>query len=289
VAELPVPQRVTQDRHGGAEEKLGTVGVSSRPAGTDESQRANRKWWNADAADYHETHGAFLGKSDFVWCPEGVREEDARLLGDVDGKRVLEIGCGSASCSRWLDAHGAFAVGLDVSDGMLTHARAFDAEEGVHTRLVQSGAESLPFAADSFDVVCSAFGAVPFVANVGAVFAEVARVLRPGGRWVYSVTHPMRWIFPDVGGEGGLTVNPSSPYFDRTPYVEVDADGNATYVEHHRTLGDYVDAITRAGLVLRRLIEPEWPAGHTREWGQWTPMRGALFPGTAIFCTQLPR
>ena len=84
-------------------------------------------------------------------------------------------------------------------------------------------------------------------------------------------------------------MNKSSPYFDRTPYVEVDATGEATYVEHHRTLGDYVEAITGAGLVLDKLIEPEWPPENTQEWGQWTPMRGALFPGTAIFCTRLPQ
>jgi hypothetical protein len=55
-------------------------------------------------------------------------------------------------------------------------------------------------------------------------------------------------------------------------------------VEHHRTLGDFVRQINAAGLVLTDLIEPEWPEGHTREWGQWSPLRGRLFPGTAIFC-----
>ncbi len=68
------------------------------------------------------------------------------------------------------------------------------------------------------------------------VMREVARVLRPGGRWVFAVNHPMRWMFSDDPGPDGLTVTQS--YFDRTPYVEVDAAGVPTYVEHHRTLGD---------------------------------------------------
>ena len=75
----------------------------------------------------------------------------------------------------------------------------------------------------SFDLACSAYGAIPFVADVEAVFAEVARVLRPGGRWVFSVTHPVRWAFPDAPGPEGLVAD--RPYFDRTPYVERDDVG----------------------------------------------------------------
>ncbi|MGH3438327.1 MAG: SAM-dependent methyltransferase, partial [Sciscionella sp.] len=109
----------------------------------------------------------------------------------------------------------------------------------------------------------------------------------PGGRWVFAVTHPLRWIFPDDPGPDGLTVSQS--YFDRTPYVEVDTDGRPTYVEHHRTLGDYVGQLAEAGLRLERLVEPEWPEGHLKEWGQWSPLRGRYFPGTAIFCTSKAR
>ena len=46
--------------------------------------------------------------------------------------------------------------------------------------------------------------------------------------------------------------------------------------------------LVAAGLVLEDLVEPEWPEGHTREWGQWSPLRGRLMPGTAIFVTRLP-
>ncbi|MEU5851527.1 class I SAM-dependent methyltransferase [Saccharopolyspora shandongensis] len=264
-----------------AEQLLGTTGVSKRTVDAAESRGASRLWWDADADDYQAEHGAFLGDSDFMWCPERLREADAGLLGDVRGKRVLEVGCGAASCSRWLADQGAHPVGLDISAGMLRHAVAGGERSGTVVPLVQASADCLPFADASFDLACSAFGGVPFVADVGAVFREVARVLRPGGRWVFAVTHPMRWIFPDDPGPTGLTATHS--YFDRTPYLEVDDAGRATYVEHHRTLGDFVRELAGAGLRLVDLIEPEWPAGHTQTWGQWSPLRGRLFPGTAIF------
>ncbi|MFC0432594.1 class I SAM-dependent methyltransferase [Kutzneria buriramensis] len=276
----------TQERYAGAEDLLGTTGSAKREVGGSESRRASIAWWDADADDYQAEHGAFLGDADFVWCPEGVRESEAGYLGDVTGRSVLEIGCGAAPCSRWLTAAGAHAVGLDISAGMLRHAVAGNEATGLRPALLRASADQLPFADASFDAACSAFGGVPFVADVGAVFREVARVLRPGAPWVFSVTHPMRWIFPDDPGPMGLTVVQS--YFDRTPYLEVDGDGNATYVEHHRTLGDYVRQLAAAGLALEDLVEPEWPGAEHPEWGQWSPLRGRLFPGTAIFRCRRP-
>ena len=260
---------------------------ASRPVGPLESARANRQWWDAEAADYYAEHGEFLGDADLLWCPEGLREADARLLGDVRDRDVLEVGCGAAQGARWLVAAGARVTAFDVSMGQLRQARLLDQRTGVGVaRLVQADAQALPFRADSFDLVASAFGAIPFVADSAGVLREIARVLRPGGRLVFSVTHPMRWVFPDDPGPAGLTVQQS--YFDRTPYVEVDDSGTATYVEHHRTLGDRIRELVTAGLTLLDLVEPEWPAANTNVWGQWSPLRGALMPGTAVFVAEKP-
>jgi SAM-dependent methyltransferase len=250
-----------------------------------ETVSANRRDWDAGADDYQAEHGGFLGDVGFVWCPEGIDEGSAGLLGDVTGRRVLEVGCGAAQCSRWLTGRGASAVGVDLSLRQLQHARRIDEATGVAVPVVCATAESLPLASDSFDAACSAFGALPFVADAEPVLREVARVLRPGGRWVFSVVHPMRWGFPDDPSKNGLTMVRS--YFDRTPYVEEDDEGRPSYVEHHRTLGDWVRALATAGFVLEDVVEPEWPAGHDRVWGAWGPERGHYLPGTAIFVTRL--
>jgi SAM-dependent methyltransferase len=247
----------------------------------DETRHANRTWWDLDADEYQDEHGAFLGDVDFVWCPEGLREADAHLLGDVRGARVLEVGCGAAACSRWLATQGAHAVATDLSAGMLRHARAGAARSGVEVPLVQADATALPFADGTFDIACTAFGAVPFVADSARVMAEIHRVLRPGGRWAFSITHPMRWIFLDDPGENGLLA--VHPYFDRRPYVEQGEDGVPTYVEQHRTIGDRVRELVGAGFTVKDIVEPEWPEGHEQIWGQWSPLRGRIFPGTAIF------
>jgi SAM-dependent methyltransferase len=260
--------------------------VAHRAAGPEESARANRSWWDANARDYYAEHGEVLGDADLLWCPEGLREADAHLLGDVRDRDVLEVGCGAAQAGRWLVSQGARVTAFDVSLGQLLVARELDRRTGVEVRTAQADAQRLPFRDASFDLVVSAFGAIPFVSDSAGTMREVARVLRPGGRLVFSTTHPVRWVFPDDPGEAGLTVR--TPYFDRTPYVEEDASGRATYVEHHRTLGDRVRDIVAAGLVLVDLVEPEWPEGRDEVWGQWSPLRGALLPGTAIYCCLKP-
>ena len=254
--------------------------------GKRESVRASRAWWDAEAPGYAAEHAAFLGDDTpggaLVWGPEGLTEADLGLLGRVSGRRVLEVGSGGGQGGRWVASQGASVVALDLSHGMLRHAQGRSPE----LALVQADAGALPFADGSFDLAFSAYGAVPFVADVATVFAEVARVLRRRGRWVFSVTHPIRWAFPDDPTRRGLRAD--RPYFDRTPYVERDATGEATYVEHHRTLGDYVRALAGARLRVVDLVEPEWPEWNRNVWGGWSPTRGALLPGTAIWVVERP-
>lgn len=254
--------------------------VTRRNVPADISARAARGHWDADAASYQAEHAQVLGTADLVWGPEGLREADARLIGEVAGLRILELGCGGAQCARWLADQGALVVGLDVSRGMLSHAQKLDRELGRETPFVQADGRVLPFQDAAFDVVMSAFGVFPFVADSDVVLHEVSRVLAPGGRFAFSLVHPFHWVFPDSSNAGDLTVQTS--YFDRRPYVEEDRHGEVIYTEHHRTIGDRVREIRAAGLILDDLVEPEWVREDPAPWGAWSPARSALVPGTAI-------
>jgi SAM-dependent methyltransferase len=260
--------------------------VTRRASAQDETTRANRTWWDANADEYQAEHGAYLGDARFLWCPEGVYEDEAGLLGPVADRDVLEVGCGAAQCARWLADQGARVTAFDLSARQLQHARRIDEQLGREPlRLVQAEATALPFADGSFDIACSAFGAVPFVADSALLMREVARVLRPGGRWVFAVPHPFRWALPDLPDAEGLVVRHS--YFDRRPYVEQDEDGVAGYVEHHRTFGDRIRELAQAGLATENVVEPEYPEGIGDPWGGgWSELRGRLVPGTAIFVTR---
>lgn len=240
------------------------------------SARANRFHWDADAHEYHERHRTYL--EGFYWCPEMLSEKDARLLGDVSNTAVLEVGCGSAPCSAWLanEYPLGFVTAMDISAGMLRESTS-------SVPLVQANALQLPFLSESFDTAFSAFGAIPFVSDITALLTEIARVLKPGGRFIYATNHPMRWVFPDDPGETGLQA--SIPYFDRE-YLEVDDNNTITYAEFQHTIADHLNAIAAAGLTVTGCHEPEWPDHLTENWGQWSPLRGKIFPGTIIFSTR---
>src|SRR5690625_368719 len=248
--------------------------------------RATGRWWSENAEDYLSEHGGFLGDADFRWCPEGLREEEAGLLGDVAGQRVLEVGAGAAQCSRWLAGRGASVLATDIAPGMVAQSAELDRRTGRRVPAVVADARALPVSDESFDTVFTSFGAIAFVPDAARLHAEVARVLRPGGRWVFAVVHPARWMFPDDPTSHGMRVLRS--YFDRTPYVEVDDAGAPLYAEYHRTVGDHVRELASAGLVIDDLVEPEWTEGNLQVGGGWGPHRGRYVPGTAIFVTHRP-
>lgn len=236
-----------------------------------------RGHWDSDAERYHRDHSDYLDT--FYWCPERLTEAEAGLLGDpatLSESLIIEVGCGSAPCGAWVARqYGAQVIALDISHHMLSHAPKV---EGL--QLLQADAASLPIATDRADVVFSSFGGYPFIADLAGAMAEVARVLRPGGRAIIAANHPSAWIFPDSPEE--LTA--SIPYF-QDAYLEWD-DDSLTYAEFHHTTGDWVRAFASAGLRLVDLIEPQWQAG-TPDWGQWSAKRGEIFPGTAIFVLEL--
>lgn len=250
----------------------------------DSATSAARTWWDDNSTEYIEENGDFLGDSRFIWGPEGLEESQAQLLGptaELVGKKILEIGAGASQCSRWLSQHGALSVATDLSHGMLAAGRQIDSDAGANVPAIQADARVLPFADESFDAVFTSFGAIPFVPDAERIHAEAARVLKSGGRWVASVTHPSRWMFPDDPTMHGTTITRS--YFARDPYVEFDRNGNVEYAEYHRTMGDHIRNIAASGLRIINVVEPEWPADNTNVWGGWGPERGKYLPGTAIF------
>jgi SAM-dependent methyltransferase len=117
---------------------------------------AARAWWDANADEYLDEHRDFLGDAGFRWGPEGLTEAEAGLLGDVDGRDVLEVGAGAAHCSRWLASRGARAVATDYSAGMLAGAARLDAATGVVVPRVQADARALPFACTGRSPACCA-------------------------------------------------------------------------------------------------------------------------------------
>jgi SAM-dependent methyltransferase len=216
----------------------------------------NRAFWDQRADEYQESHREHIGRPEPRWGIWQLPERDLQVLGDVAGLDVLELGCGAAQWSILLAAEGARCVGFDNSERQLEHARA----AGADFPLVHGAAESLPFPDESFDLVFCDHGALTF-ADPLVVVPEVARVLRGGGLFAFSITSSLAWVCWDDDAD---QVVPAL----RTDYFGLhrhdDPDGSVNF---QLPTGEWIRLFQRCGLVVEDLIEPQPPVDATTTYG----------------------
>jgi SAM-dependent methyltransferase len=207
---------------------------------------SNRAAWNAWSADYQRQHGPQLNERPKAWGGFAVAEDEVGALGDLAGKRVLELGCGGGQWSMFLAREGVDVVGLDLSEAQLETARVLTADLGVP--LVQGAAEAVPFADGSFDVVFCDHGGMTW-ADPFRTVPEAARLLRRGGRFVFNASTPWLSVCWDdaLGGPGDRLVH---DYFGL--HAEADDDGSTTFSLPY---GEWIRLFRRNGLVVEDLIE----------------------------------
>ena len=173
---------------------------------------------------------------------------------------VLEVGTGEGQVARAVAAaNGATVVGVDPTVNQIVEAE----RRGGGPVYARSGAEALPFADGSFDAVvcCLVF---EHIDDVDGALAEVARVLRPGGRFVFCLNHPLLQT-PGSGWIDDQILDPPEQYWRVGPYLTeqavVEQVEKGVFIRFvHRPLGRYVNAMADVGLTLERMLEPAPPA-----------------------------
>ena len=210
----------------------------------------NAAAWDRHAAAYQE--GAQLPTDVAHYGPDIPTESELRLLGDLKGKRVLELGCGGAQCSIAFAKQGATAIGVDFSAEQLAFARRLADREEVRVELRHGDLAELAFLrADSIDLVFSAY-AFGYVEDLNRVFRQVHRVLKVGAPMVFSLPHPSYKLIDDDSDEP-LLIRRS--YFDRTP---IDYQfGGIEFTDYHHTISDLYMSLHRASYRVDLILEPE--------------------------------
>lgn len=174
---------------------------------------------------------------------------------------VLDVGCGEGQVARLaLQVDARTAVGIDPTWAQVTVA----AERGGGATYARAGADRLPFPDASFDaaVACLVF---EHIESVDEAIAEVARVLRPGGRFLFFLNHPLLQT-PDSGWIDDQILDPPEQYWRIGPYLTEDATieevEKGVFIPFiHRPLSRYVNALADNGLVITNMMEPAPPAG----------------------------
>ena len=184
------------------------------------------------------------------------------LCGDVAGLRLLDVGCGAGYFAREMARRGARVTGVDLSPRMLRPAHVAETAEPLGVDYVLGDAERLDaaFPPAAFDMATSCV-ALQDVPDPAAALGAVAAVLRPGGRFVASITHPCtdtpsrEWARGADGRKRMLCVD---RYFDRAPlaYTWRGWAYEFTTPAVHATSGDWVGGALAAGFAIRGLHEP---------------------------------
>ncbi len=182
-----------------------------------------------------------------------VPESELRVLGEVAGHDVLELGCGAAQWSISLAKLGARPVGLDVSARQLEHAREAMESSGVDFPLVEASGEEVPLADESFDIVFCDHGAFNF-ADPRLLVPECARLLRPGGLLAFNRPSPLIDLFYDLESD-------AVEERLRNDYFELDRFEDHETVDFFLPYGEWIRLLVGNGFEVVDLIELRPPEG----------------------------
>jgi SAM-dependent methyltransferase len=183
-------------------------------------------------------------------------------LGDMEGLRILDAGCGAGYLARLLTRRGAVVTGVDFSPKLLAMAQEEEARDPLGVTYRQADLADLgPFEDETFDVAVSNV-VLQDIRRYREAIAEIQRVLRPGGRFLFSVTHPAfdrppaQWLQePEDSERVERRRLLMDRYFERVA-IYWSPRGKPAAPGFHRPLRDYFEALHAAGFVVLRLEEP---------------------------------
>jgi ubiquinone/menaquinone biosynthesis C-methylase UbiE len=232
-----------------------------------EHARKNAARWDQQSDAYEARHAAQLTTNPMAWGCWSIPESQLHVLGDVEGKDVLELGCGAARWSIALAKLGARPVGLDLSERQLEHARKNMRDAGVDFPLVHSSAEALPLTDASFDIVFCDHGAMTFCDPLRTV-PEASRVLRQHGLLAFSAaTHILNvcWNEPDDRVDDRLHAN----YFEQKRFED------ANSVNFSLPYGEWIALYRKNGFGIEDLIELRPPENAATTYVDYAPIEWA--------------
>ncbi|MAG47858.1 hypothetical protein CL617_04590 [archaeon] len=241
-----------------------------------------KKWWNEVSKSYQidskiRTKSAHYG-------PYSPDEKKLKLLGNVKGKKILEVGCGGGQCSIAFAKQGAKCTGLDLSKEQLKHAEELAKKEKVSVKFLKHDIQTLKgIKSKEYDIVFTAF-ALQYIPNLTKCFKEVHRVLKRNGLFVLSLDHPFFMVIDTK------TNKIKRSYFKTGKIEEIDVWPDSSkhkFVIYRRKISDIFNSLTEAKFFVEKIIEPLSKNAKSWKWEEIYPKELVKLVGpTIIFKTK---
>lgn len=207
-----------------------------------------------NAYDQKDFLEAYLSRRNRKESPNNAIEKPIllELLGDCTGMRILDLGCGDGAFGKQLLESGAESyTGIEGSLQMAALAEEKLASAG--GKVIRSNIEGFRYPTETYDVVISRF-VIHYIANIEPLFKAMYQTLRPGGRFILTVQHPLTTsAFNSKGGSDRRADWRVDQYFNEGERLEPWI--NKTVVKHHRTTESYFTALAAAGFSVKALRE----------------------------------
>jgi ubiquinone/menaquinone biosynthesis C-methylase UbiE len=206
--------------------------------------QVNKTYWNKNA-------DSWFGVTALpVYGVQFVTENELHLFGDVTGKTMLEIGCGSGHSLKYhADRHAGELWGLDMSQKQLDNAKEFLAGNQYYPKLICSPMEEECGIPDNyFDIVYSIY-AIGWATDLDQVFRRIASYLKQGGTFIFSWKHPLHGC---VSVDNGQLILDKS-YFDEEWHTQIVDE--MEIMLSNRKISTYINALTEAGFIIEKMVE----------------------------------
>ncbi|KGR83358.1 class I SAM-dependent methyltransferase [Lysinibacillus odysseyi] len=240
---------------------------------TNQMLTINKKGWEKAAE-------RFFGRTALPeYGPFSKKEDELCLFGEIAGKRVLDIGCGSGHSLQYMGDNGAAELwGIDLSKKQIDTATNVLGNQAGLVKLIESPMEENPGLPDNyFDIVYSIY-ALGWTIELDQTLSNIQNYLKPGGTFIFSWEHPIH---------DRLTYQNESFILNKS-YVKEGPELNEAWhsevVTYHRKLSTYINALINAGFIIEKVIDdvvlPDETSVDPLKW--YSTQKAELVPATFI-------